>query len=69
MADTEMAFTQALEHKAGEIVLLGVLGSRWDHSLANVHLLRKALAAGIRCRITDADDRPIARDQQLKAVY
>ncbi|MCP3774960.1 thiamine diphosphokinase [Paenibacillus sp. MZ04-78.2] len=54
LTDTEMAFTWALEQNAEEIVLLGVLGTRWDHSLANVHLLRKALAAGIRCRIVDA---------------
>ncbi|MDO3681158.1 thiamine diphosphokinase [Paenibacillus ehimensis] len=54
LTDTEMAFTWALEQNAEEIVLLGVLGTRWDHSLANVHLLRKALAAGIRCRIADA---------------
>ncbi|MCZ8523246.1 MULTISPECIES: thiamine diphosphokinase [Paenibacillus] len=51
--DTEMAFTWALEQGACEIVMTGVLGSRWDHSLANVHLLRRGLAAGIPCRIVD----------------
>jgi thiamine pyrophosphokinase len=54
LTDTEMAFMWALEQQVEEIVLLGVLGTRWDHSLANVHLLRKALEAGCRCRIIDA---------------
>ncbi|ULL19182.1 thiamine diphosphokinase [Paenibacillus sp. H1-7] len=52
--DTEMAFNWALERKPSEIVMLGVLGSRWDHSLANLHLLRKGLEAGVPCRIVDA---------------
>jgi len=30
-----------------------VLGTRFDHSLSNIHLLRKALEAGIPCRIID----------------
>lgn len=52
--DTEMAFNWALEQRPREIVMCGVLGTRWDHSLANIHLLRKGLDAGIGCRIADA---------------
>ncbi|WP_127582271.1 thiamine diphosphokinase [Paenibacillus koleovorans] len=58
--DTEMAFHRALEWPlpAGavprEIVLLGALGTRFDHSLANVHLLRIGLTRGVVCRIVDA---------------
>ncbi|SHK50396.1 thiamine diphosphokinase [Desulforamulus aeronauticus] len=51
--DTELAFTWALDQNPQEILLLGVLGSRLDHSLANVHLLVKGIAAGIPCRIVD----------------
>lgn len=51
--DTEMAFNWALERHPQEIVLLGALGSRFDHSLANVHLLRKGMERGIRCSIVD----------------
>jgi thiamine pyrophosphokinase len=43
----------ALTIDPGEIVLLGAIGTRFDHSLSNVHLLRKALAAGIPCKIVD----------------
>lgn len=64
--DTEMAFNWALERQPDEIVLLGVLGTRFDHTLANVHLLLKGLRAGILCRIIDEKnevmliDRPIS---------
>ncbi|MEW6698186.1 MAG: thiamine diphosphokinase [Bacillota bacterium] len=51
--DTEMAFNWALTQNPREILLLGVLGCRFDHTLANVHLLAKALQAGIPCRIVD----------------
>lgn len=53
LTDTEMALTWAIEQQPQEIVLLGVLGSRFDHTLANVHLLQKGLSAGIDCRILD----------------
>lgn len=51
--DTEMAFEWALKQEAQEIILLGALGTRFDHSLANVHLLRRGLEKGIPCRIID----------------
>lgn len=53
LTDTEMALTWALAQQPAEIVLVGALGSRFDHSLANVHLLQKALQAGIPCTIVD----------------
>jgi thiamine pyrophosphokinase len=54
LTDTEMAFDWALEQKPTEIKLLGALGTRFDHSLANIHLLRKGVAQGISCKIIDA---------------
>jgi len=53
LTDTEMALTWALAQLPVEIVLLGALGSRFDHTLANVHLLQKALFAKIACKIVD----------------
>lgn len=52
--DTEMAVMTALEEAPSSIVLLGVLGTRFDHSLANVHLLVKCAEQGVPCRIVDA---------------
>ncbi|WP_420852107.1 thiamine diphosphokinase [Paenibacillus hamazuiensis] len=57
LTDTEMAFEWALRRRPEEIVMLGVLGTRWDHSLANVHLLRKAADAGISSFIADEHNR------------
>lgn len=51
--DTEMAFRLALDLKPQEIVLLGALGTRFDHSLANVHLLALAEELGIQASIID----------------
>lgn len=53
LTDTELALVHAIEQGAEELVLCGVLGTRLDHSLANVQLLRQALESGIRCRIVD----------------
>lgn len=51
--DTEMAFNWAAEQQADEILIVGALGTRFDHSLANIHLLWKAHQAGYRCHIID----------------
>ena len=51
--DTELAFNRALELEPGEIVIAGALGTRFDHSLANVHLLAAAHRRGVRAVVTD----------------
>ncbi|HJV46290.1 MAG TPA: thiamine diphosphokinase [Bacillota bacterium] len=56
LTDTEMAFRWAILQQPSEIILLGATGSRFDHSLANVHLLYKGLEADIPCRIIDTNN-------------
>lgn len=51
--DTEMAFHFAMKLMPKEIFLFGVLGSRFDHSIANIHLLKTGLEAGVCCKIID----------------
>ncbi|WP_028561146.1 thiamine diphosphokinase [Paenibacillus pinihumi] len=51
--DTELAFLKAAELNPSEIIIAGALGTRFDHSLANVHLLVQAAAAGINAAIAD----------------
>ncbi len=63
--DTEMAFEWALEQQPGEILLFGALGTRFDHSLANVQLLRRGLDKGISCRIIDPYNELQLTNQQL----
>ncbi|OBZ17386.1 thiamine diphosphokinase [Bacillus sp. FJAT-26390] len=51
--DTEMAVRLALDMHPRELVLLGALGTRFDHSLANVHLLALAVKQNVRATIID----------------
>jgi len=52
-SDTELALQFAIECGSSEIILLGALGTRFDHSLANVHLLKHALDRQIPALIAD----------------
>ncbi|MEO3945544.1 thiamine diphosphokinase [Gorillibacterium sp. CAU 1737] len=52
--DTELAVERAIAGAPSSITLLGVLGTRFDHSLANIHLLVKCAERGVPCRIVDA---------------
>lgn len=49
--DTELALRYAIEHGASEIILLGALGGRIDHTLANVLLLGLPVLEGVQARI------------------
>lgn len=51
--DTELAFRRALDLKPTQILLLGALGGRLDHTLANLHLLVQAHRRGIPAEIAD----------------
>lgn len=61
--DTEMAFRLALDMQPDSIILLGALGTRFDHSLANVHLLALADDNGIAAFIVDETNRITAISQ------
>lgn len=51
--DTELAFDLAADRGAGEIIILGALGARMDHALANLSLLLKGADKGIATSIID----------------
>ena len=53
--DTEIAIDAALEKKAKVITIAGALGSRVDHSLSNLFLLKKIADAGVEGMIIDSD--------------
>lgn len=53
--DTEIAVEQALDRGADEITIFGGMGSRLDHSLANVLLLKLIHERGGRGRVTDGE--------------
>jgi thiamine pyrophosphokinase len=51
--DTEMAVRLALDLQPTELILLGALGTRFDHSLANVHLLALSTKQQVKTTIID----------------
>ncbi|WP_347488434.1 thiamine diphosphokinase [Desulfoscipio sp. XC116] len=51
--DTALALREVLSEHPDEVVILGATGTRFDHTLANVHLLRVALENHVSARIID----------------
>ena len=55
--DTDIALKLAIQMKTSEITILGALGKRMDHAIANIHILKDALGANIPCQILDEHNR------------
>jgi thiamine pyrophosphokinase len=51
--DMELAVDTAIHEGATEITIVGGMGGRWDHSLANIGLLYRAERQGVRSVIID----------------
>ena len=55
--DLELAINAAIERGATDIVLLGVTGTRLDHTTANIHLMYKIVEHNIKGYIEDEHNR------------
>ena len=64
--DTEMCVMKALEREPDTLVLLGCLGSRLDHIMGNIGLLRLALEKKVRAFIKDDNNIIYLADNQEK---
>jgi thiamine pyrophosphokinase len=53
MTDTELAIEEASKKGYKNLVLIGAMGTRIDHTLANVFLLKPLLERGIKCIVVD----------------
>ncbi|MBE7054066.1 MAG: thiamine diphosphokinase [Ruminococcaceae bacterium] len=51
--DTEIALNLALEKGVSNIVILGAIGTRIDHTLANIMLMKKALKHNVELKIVN----------------
>ncbi len=52
-SDSEIAVKKAIEKNPDEVVLLGFTGSRLDHSLANLTMLKQFSDCGIKACVAD----------------
>ena len=55
--DTDIALQLAIRLKSSKITIMGALGKRMDHAIANIHILKDALEANIPCQILDEHNR------------
>lgn len=62
--DTEIALDKAVSAGAGEIVFIGVLGNRADHSLANIGLLYNCLKRGVNASVIDDNNKITLLDKK-----
>jgi thiamine pyrophosphokinase len=57
--DTQLAIDKAIEMGSNEMVLLGVIGSRLDHTLANISMLYYLYERGVKAEIVNENNRII----------
>lgn len=53
LTDTHSAIDLALKFKSTEITILGAIGTRLDHTIANIHILKQALDKNIKAKIVN----------------
>ena len=66
--DTELAIRKAIGLNASEIVILCATGSRLDHTLGNIFLLKKVQGYGIACVLVD-DEQEISLMDNKKEFF
>ena len=63
--DMQLGMLLALELGATELVLIGGIGDRFDHTLANAHLLLYLLKKGVRGILVNEKNRVELIDQEV----
>ena len=56
LTDTQSALELAIELHSTEITIVGAIGTRMDHTIANIHILKEALDKGITARIINENN-------------
>ena len=63
--DTELALLRAIAAGADAVTMIGATGTRIDHLLGNIQMLKLALDRGVSCQIVDAHNRIRMVDGQI----
>lgn len=66
--DTELAILHAISKGIRDIILMGVTGSRIDHTISNIFLLKELYKKGIKVRIID-DNNIIYFSNKYMRIY
>ncbi len=64
--DTDFAVSTAIEMGAEDILIMPGVASRFDHSFANVLLLRRALKKGVECRIKNENNEIFVKNKAFE---
>lgn len=64
--DTELAIEHLIKKGCNFITLMGAIGSRMDHTLANILLLKKLTSNNIHGQIIDDNNRIVLLDKHLR---
>ena len=51
--DTHMAIKLAIELNSKQITIVGAIGTRIDHTIANIHIIKETLDNNVECKIID----------------
>ena len=51
--DSHLALLEALKFSSSEVIMIGGLGDRMDHNIANIHLLYLALKKGVKAKLVN----------------
>lgn len=51
--DTHMAIKLAIELNSKQITIIGAIGTRIDHTIANIHIIKETLDNNVECKIID----------------
>lgn len=65
--DMELGLEYAVENGANSVYIFGGTGTRLDHTIANVHILKRALDKGIEAWLINEHNRITLVDREFKA--
>ena len=63
--DTDIALNLAISLHSTNITIIGAIGTRIDHTLANIHILTNALNANIPCQLIDKNNKIYLIDKPI----
>lgn len=66
LTDTQSALELAIELGALEIIMIGAIGTRIDHTLANIHIMKEAIKRNINIKIINENNEIILTNKSIK---